>query len=91
MPTPDKLNISSRSRASTSSSTCCVFSRVTSDSTAIASIFSERGPVRLTDSAYHCVARPEPAAAGTSNSVSNRLPSVKACKVSAAIRCACGL
>ena len=58
MPTPDRLNISSRSRASASSSPACAFRRVTSDSTAVNSIAADAGPARRTDSAYQRVAAP---------------------------------
>ena len=44
--------IDSRSRASVSSWTCCVFIRVTSDSTAIASSRSGASPARRTESEY---------------------------------------
>ncbi len=90
MPTSDRLNISSRSRASISSWCCCCFSRVMSDSTAIASTVLDGPALRRTDSAYQNVCSPSPLTLATSNSVSWTAPSARAFKVCAAISCACG-
>ena len=49
MPTADKLNISSRSRSTSSSSFCCALSRETSASTATASVWAPPFSARRTE------------------------------------------
>ena len=69
MPTSDRLNISSRSRASVSSSPCCAFSRVMSEITAIASA-SAAVPLPRSDSASQRSGCPAAGSASIRNSVS---------------------
>ena len=61
MPTSDRLNISSRSRASASSSVCCDFRREMSVSTATTSCSPAAGSARRTDSEYQAGGAAPPA------------------------------